>query len=101
MSSGLLQTGSHSGVSGVSGVSGGGVSGVSGGVSGVSGGAVFVLLLLDVVMFCYATEGNVCSECEGAQLTSSAFQAATFWAFSPTTSGSSWQCLSQQRATRW
>lgn len=97
MSSGLLQTGSHSGVSG------GGVSGVSGGVSGVSGGAVFVLLLLllDVVMFCYATEGNVCSECEGAQLTSSAFQAATFWAFSPTTSGSSWQCLSQQRATRW
>lgn len=85
MSSGLLQTGSHSGVSGVSG-----------------GGAVFVLLLLlDVVMFCYATEGNVCSECEGAQLTSSAFQAATFWAFSPTTSGSSWQCLSQQRATRW
>lgn len=86
MSSGLLQTGSHSGISGV---------------SGVSGGAVFVLLLLDVVMFCYATEGNVCSECEGAQLTSSAFQAATFWAFSPTTSGSSWQCLSQQRATRW
>lgn len=88
MSSGLLQTGSHSGVSGV---------------SGGGGGAVFVLLLLllDVVMFCYATEGNVCSECEGAQLTSSAFQAATFWAFSPTTSGSSWQCLSQQRATRW
>lgn len=35
-----------------------------------------------------------------ARLTSSALQVATLLAVSPRTSGSSWQCLSQQRATR-
>lgn len=42
-----------------------------------------------------------CSVSVWACLTSSAFQVATLLAVSPRTSGSSWQCLSQQRATRW
>lgn len=39
--------------------------------------------------------------CVLTDLTSSVLQVATLLAVSPRTSGSSWQCLSQHRATRW